>query len=445
MPLIQNFVQTIQHIGKIPELRRKLLVTLGLLVIYRIGFAVPIPGVNTRAIAQLTKQFAEGDWGQVFQLANLVSGGGVLTFTMFALGIMPYISASIIFQLLTKVVPTLEQLSKEGESGRRKINQWTRYSTIGISVVQSFFMMTTVSTQFSQIVAPGVGTAGFVFMGVVSLTTGTCFLMWLGEKITDHGIGNGASIIIMAGIIAGIPGAVFDAVSQFNQGSVKWWGLLLLLVSFVATVAGVVYITQGQRRIPIQQAKHTRGRRQYGGQRHYMPLKVNMAGVMPIIFASALLTFPQIIINLVAGEGSSLAGMFSEQGSFLYVFLYVVMVFVFSFFWNQLIFNPVEMANNMKEWGSFVPGIRPGKKTAVFLEGSMNRITLAGALFLSIIAVFPIVLLDLTNITLIIFLGGTSILIVVGVALDVVQKIESHLLMRHYKGFLGGGGIRGRK
>jgi preprotein translocase subunit SecY len=401
--------------------------------------------VNTAAVASLVRQFSEGAWGQVFGLANLVSGGNVLNFAIFSLGIMPYISASIIFQLLTKVVPTLEQMQKEGEAGRRRINQWTRYATIGISVLQSFFMMTTVTSQYPQIVAANVSPSGFVFMGIVALTAGTCFLMWLGEKITEHGIGNGASIIIMAGIVAGIPPAIGDVFTSFGQGDVHFVAIFALLASFVLTVAGVVFITQGQRRIPIQQAKHTRGRRQYGGQRHYMPLRVNMAGVMPIIFASALLTFPQILLNLVVGQESPLAQLFAERGSFAYVSLYVGMVYIFSFFWNQLIFNPVEMANNMKEWGSFVPGIRPGKKTAAFLEHSLNRITLAGATFLAVIAVFPILLLQWTGITLVMFLGGTSVLIVVGVALDVVQKIESHLLMRHYKGFLGGGGIRGRR
>ncbi|MHC5021288.1 MAG: preprotein translocase subunit SecY [Planctomycetota bacterium] len=424
MSLIQNFVSTVQSIGKIPELRRKLMITL------------------------LIAAHAEGGgFGRIFALANLVSGGSVLSFTLFSLGIMPYISASIIFQLLGKVVPTLEQLQKEGESGRRKITQWTRYATIGIALVQGFFMMTAVLNIAPQIKFTEMGTGSFIFVGLLSLTTGTVFLMWLGEKITEHGIGNGASLIITANIIAALPGGVWQVVQQVAAGSTSVMAIAALSVVFVLTVVGVVFITQGQRRIPIQQAKHTRGRRQFGGQRHYMPLRVNMAGVMPIIFASALLMFPQMIFNLevFGGPNGALGRWINRTGGWPYCLAYAILTYFFSYFWNQLIFSPQEMANNMKEWGSFVPGIRPGKKTAAFLEKSMTRITLAGATFLAFIAIFPLILLDWTGIMLVIFLGGTSMLIAVGVALDVVQKIESHLLMRHYKGFLGGGGIRGRQ
>ncbi len=443
MSLIQSFVSSVQNIARIPELRTKLLVTLGLLIVYRLGFYVPIPGVDTAAVMQIVQQQSQTPMGAIMNLVDLVSGGSFLSCTLFALGVMPYISASIIFQLLVKVIPSWEQMQKEGEAGRRRINQWTRYATIGIAALQSFFMMSSLRIQYPQLVTGG---AEFLVIAILALTTGTMFLMWLGEKITDHGIGNGASIIIMAGIVANIPQSLRDLLGRFWQGSVAFPAVVAVIISFLLTVSGVIFITQGQRRIPIQQAKYTRGGRVYGGQRHYIPLRVNMAGVMPIIFASALLAFPNIIISLIpGGQGSALGQLFVERGSFAYVLLYVGLTFFFSYFWNQLIFNPMDMANNMKEWGSFVPGIRPGKKTAEFLEQIMNRITLAGATFLAFIAVMPLMLFRWTGIGFVFLLGGTSILIVVGVALDLVQKIESHLLMRHYKGFLGGGGIRGRR
>jgi len=440
--MIQSFIETTQNILKIPELRKKIGMTFLLLIVYRVGFKIPLPGVDASKLREIAERLGGSGLGALFKLADLVSGGGFLSFTLFSLGIMPYISAAIIFQLLTKVVPKLEEISKEGASGRLKIEQYTKYATILICLVQGTMVVQHLAAPQYGLVANA--TIGFYFMAVLSLTTGAMFLIWLGKLIDDHGIGNGISIIIMAGIIARLPTSFADVVAQVRTGELHFTAMLILVVGFVLTVVGVVFIQQGQRRIPVQQAKHTRGRRVYGGQRHFMPLRVNMAGVIPIIFASSLLIFPRMITPLL-GQGNPLDRLF-QSGAYLHVIFYVALTFFFCFFWNSLIFNPAEMANNMKEYGSFIPGIRPGKKTANYLEKIITRITLAGAAFLAFIAVFPEVLYSWAQLGFVFFLGGTSLLIVVGVALDVVQKVESHLLMRHYKGFMGsGGGIRGRR
>ncbi|MHC5037451.1 MAG: preprotein translocase subunit SecY [Planctomycetota bacterium] len=441
--MIQAFIETIQNILKIPELRKKIGMTFALLVVYRLGFKIPLPGVDPTELKALAERLGGSGLGALFKLADLVSGGGFLSFTLFSLGIMPYISAAIIFQLLTKVVPKLEEISKEGASGRQKIEQYTKYATILICLVQGTMVVQHLASPAYRLVPNP--TLGFYFLAVLSLTTGAMFLIWLGKLIDDHGIGNGISIIIMAGIIARLPQSLGELVNKVRVGEVHYTAMVVLLAVFIFTVVGVVFIQQGQRRIPVQQAKHTRGRRVYGGQRHFMPLRVNMAGVIPIIFASSLLIFPRMFTQYLGGRDHPLYRMF-EVGGYLHVIFYIALTFFFCFFWNSLIFNPSEMANNMKEYGSFIPGIRPGKKTANYLEKIITKITLAGAAFLAFIAVFPELLFSWAQLAFVFFLGGTSMLIVVGVALDVVQKVESHLLMRHYKGFMGSGhGIRGRR
>jgi len=411
---------------------------------------------------------AGGLGARMLDLVDMFSGGALSRATVFALGVMPYISASIIFQLLTTVIKPLEELSKEGEAGRKKINQYTRYATVLLCIVQGFFMARYVATmnpavegrELHFVVSPGFT---FYLTAILSLTAGSIFLMWIGEQITEFGIGNGISLIIMANIVARMPSAIYDLARnkfmlKLSADEAGKFGILmglLLIGIYVAVVVGVIIIQQAQRRITVQQAKHTRGRRVYGGQRHYMPLRVNQAGVIPIIFAQSLLTFPALILTgIVGGMGSGGFARFirglTEQleiGNFLYILLYIAMIFFFCFFWTAIVFNPIKMADDMKQYGHFIPGIRPGNKTSDYLEKLMTRITLAGAAFLALIAIMPQLfnrILDLPWGAASLY-GGTGLLIVVGVALDLVQKIESHLLMRHYSGFLKGSKIRGSR
>lgn len=444
--------RTFLNIFKIPELRNKVLFTVGLLVIYRIGFYVALPGVHQEKMAR------SGGLGDLADYFAMFSGGDLSQSTIFGLGIMPYISASIIFQLLVTVVPTLERLKNEGEVGRRKIQEYTRYATVGLCIVQGVIWMRYLNAnQF--IYADFRGSILYWLMGLLALTSGTIFLMWIGEQIDKYGIGNGVSLIIMAGIVSRMPRAVIwvceNANLRMTSDSVNEMGpskILFVIVAFVGVVAGSILITQGQRRIPIQQAKQTRGRRVYGGQRQYLPLRVNHGGVMPIIFASSLLIFPGVIFRQLAGvfpggPWDFLASSF-QTGGYLYIVSYVAMVFFFSYFWTTVQFQPKEMANNLRDFGSFIPGLRPGKRTADYLEKVMGRITYVGAAFLSLIALIPTVVAEWLQIPFVVsaFLGGTGLLIVVSVALDVVQRIEANLIMRNYKGFLGNEGpIRGRQ
>jgi preprotein translocase subunit SecY len=444
--------RTFLNIFRIPELRNKVLFTLGMLVIYRIGFYVPIPGVNQEAMGNSNPL---GEFGEYFAM---FTGGDLGQSTIFGLGIMPYISASIIFQLLVTVVPALEKLQKEGEVGRRKISEYTRYATVGLCMIQGVIWMRYLQGN-NFVYADFRGSLLYWFIGLLTLTTGTVFLMWIGEQVDKYGIGSGVSLIIMAGIVSRMPSAVmyvyenadftFAGTSSNAMGPPK---ILFLLVAFVCVVAGSILITQGQRRIPIQQAKQTRGRRVYGGQRQYLPLRVNHGGVMPIIFASSLLIFPSVLFSQLAaifpgGPWNFLAGAF-RAGGFLYVVTYIAMVFFFAYFWTTVQFQPKEMANNLRDYGSFIPGLRPGKRTADYLEKVMSRITYVGAAFLALIAIIPTMVATWMQIPFIVsaFLGGTGLLIVVSVALDVVQRIEANLIMRNYQGFLGGEGpIRGRQ
>ncbi|MHC4450234.1 MAG: preprotein translocase subunit SecY [Planctomycetota bacterium] len=436
--------QHFAHLFQIPELRKRILLTIALLAVYRIGWNVPIPGIDPQKVAKLMEQGGGGN--SLLDFLNIISGGGLQRASLFSLGIMPYISASIIFSLLVKVIPALEKVSKEGSAGQRKIGQWTRYATVPICLVQAIFAVQPYTEPVAALRGTEFGYSAITFnavpfawmlWAVLALTAGSIFLMWLGEQITEHGVGNGISILIMAGIVARLPNSFFAA----NLGTAK---TVLLTGMFVLVTLGVVFITKGQRKIPVQYAKLTRGRRVYGGQRHYMPVKVNMAGVMPVIFASALLSFPPIIFKAVGLDGLAEA---LNYGKYLWSMSYIGLTFFFSFFWVALMFNPVEMSKNMKESGSFIPGIRPGRPTAEYLEKIMNRITLAGAFFLALIAVLPVVLADSLDLPLLLttYLGGTTILIVVSVALDLVDKINSYLVMRNYEGFLGGSGKSGKK
>ncbi|MBL8749219.1 MAG: preprotein translocase subunit SecY [Planctomycetes bacterium] len=433
---------TLANLFKVKEIRNKILVTLGLLFVFRIGHFIPLPGVN---IAESLKQIGNlSGVGQIFSMINVLTGGSLQSATLFSLGVMPYISASIIFSLLTKAVPALEKIAKEGQSGQRKINQYTRIATVGICLIQSWFVIFgSLGADGSRLMHAGVqqlfGIYAIVVM--VALTAGTMFVMWLGEQITEHGIGNGTSLIIMAGIVSNLYPSL-TIYFEYGMDRHAWQSLLLFLGAWGLAVVAVVYMTKAQRRIPIQQAKHTRGRRVYGGQRHFLPFKVNQTGVMPIIFGSALLVIPAMIGKALGITWLETA--FGGQRGFWFVLLYTALIFFFSFFWTSMMFQPNEIANNLKEGGSFIPGIRPGRPTAQFLEETMVRITLAGAAFLAVVAVVPSLLgahrSGGFNEVMIYFMSGTSILIVVGVALDMVEKVNAMLVMRNYEGFLEEGG-----
>lgn len=436
----------------IPELRRKIFFTLGLLLVYRVGWQIPLPIIDQ---ARMTAFFGNqsNTIGQIFQQVAVFSAAQLSQITIFGLGIMPYISASIIFQLLASVWPPLEKLQKEGESGRKKINEYTRYATVILCLGQSWMylkFLTDNQLVLQQYLAPGGGlTFGWQLVTVLTMTTGTVFLMWLGEQIDEFGIGNGISLLIMAGILAGMPGALVQLFQQsdFELGSTGKLGievLILLVVLFIAVVAGVVFITLGQRRIPTQSAKHVRGRRVYGGTRQYLPLRVNQANVMPIIFASSLLMFPSILFNYLARAypGSSfwsnLNDAFTRGTSFFYNVLYIILIYFFCYFWTAITFNPKDISENLKNFGTFIPGHRPGRPTANYLEKVMERITYVGAGFLAIVAITPTIIASIFNVPFGVasFFGGTGLLIAVSVAFDLVQKIDSHLVMRNYRGLL---------
>lgn len=431
---------SIANLFKVKEIRTKILITLGLLLVYRIGHFIPLPGVDFESALKQARNL--GGVGKLFSMMNVLTGGSLQSATLFSLGIMPYISASIIFSLLTKAVPALEKIAKEGQAGQRKINQYTRITTVGICLVQSWFVIFgALGAENSKMLFPGVREWFGIYCIVVmlALTAGTMFVMWIGEQITEHGIGNGTSLIIMAGIISNLYPSL-TSYFAYGMNREAWQSLLLFAGAWGAVVVAVVYMTKAQRRIPIQQAKHTRGRRVYGGQRHYLPFKVNQAGVMPIIFGSTLLLIPTMLGSATGIDW--FADTFGTQRGFWYVASFTVLIFFFSFFWTSMMFQPNEIANNLKEGGTFIPGIRPGKPTAEYLEGTMIRITLAGAAFLALIAVAPSLVGSRgggsMDEVLIYFMSGTSILIVVGVALDMVEKINALLVMRNYEGFLGG-------
>ena len=450
---------TIANVFRIPELRKKILFTVMMLCIYRVGFQVALPGIDQLAMqAKMAPSGgdSESPLGRVADYLQVFTGGSLRQSSLFGLGIMPYISASIIFQLLVTVIPALEKLHKEGETGRKKIQEYTRYAAVGLCMIQSSFLLVYMRKQqfiFQDIVQNH--WYMFFFMGVAAMTAGTIFLMWLGEQIDEYGIGNGISLIIMAGIVSRMPWAVMqvwkmaDLSYDAEPGKIGMAQIIFLILAFVGVVAGAILITQGQRRIPIQQAKMTRGRRVYGGQRQYLPLRVNHGGVMPIIFASTLILFPSIIIGQLSNAWpNSFLDQIKEafqMTSFTYNLFYVGLIFFFAYFWTTVQFQPKEMATNLRDHGSFIPGLRPGRRTAEYLEKVMSRITYVGAAFLALIAVVPTVVMLWLEIPFNVstFLGGTGLLIVVSVSLDLVQRIETNLIMRNYAGFMDGGRVKG--
>ena len=425
---------------RIPETRRRITATLLLLVAYRIGFHIPIPGLGIDFLQEASRAGSTA-----FGLLSAFSGGKLGSSVIFSLGIMPYISASIIFSVLAKVSPQIEALQKEGASGQKKINQWTRLSVVPISLIQAVFVWFGVFKSDPSMFAAGVEPGfGMMLVVVLSLMAGAILVMWIGELITEYGVGNGASLIIMSGIIASMPASIAGVMAQQDEA---YNTLLTLAGIWIAIVLVIVFITKGERRVPIQYARLTRGRRVYGGQRHYLPIKVNMAGVMPIIFASALFIIPGLLFQYLSSWSDwqiwqTMSYWFSDTNGFVYIALSMVLVFGFCFFWNNLMFRPEEIADNLREHGSFIPGIRPGQKTAQYIKEILTRITLAGAVFLAALAVLPnFITGGIPGIQgqLAYFLGGTSVLIVVGVALDLVDRLNAELVMRNYGGFMKGG------
>jgi preprotein translocase subunit SecY len=455
------------NVFKIDDLRKKIVTTLLLLLVYRVGMQIPIPGISLQTVHDFLKraeqQGAEGGgpFGGFFTMVGVLSAGGLLSIGIFSLGIMPYISSSIIFSILGKVVPALEKMVKEGSQGQKRLNQWMRWGTVPICLVQAVFVVQGIIMNPGNALPGAAGLqlvnraewdgvfpgywVGFFVPAVLALTAGTLFLMWIGEQITEYGVGNGISLLIMAGILARMermgeelfhPAGAGNTESAFAAGALK---AVMILILYLAVSMAVVYVTKGTRRIPIQYARMVRGRGVYGGQKHYLPLKVNQANVMPVIFSSSLLAFPAVIFGVL--EWSYAKDMFSKgHASWVYTTLDVALIFFFSFFWVQLMFQPNEMAKNMKEYGAFIPGIRPGKATADFLDKSMVRLTLAGAFFLVFISLLPQVVSAVMDVSYssATFLGGTSILIVVAVALDLVDRMNAQLLMRNYEGFMKG-------
>lgn len=446
--------QAFANLFKIPDLKKKILFTLGLVAVYRIGAFVPTPGIDGAKLMQFFDNIAKTQGGTLFGIMNMFSGGAIQRLTIFALGIMPYISASIILQLLTAVVPALERLSKEGEVGHKKIIQYTRYGTIVLAIIQSFFIALWLENparfQGLQIVQyPG---WPFRALTVLTLTTGTAFIMWLGEQIQEFGIGNGISLIITAGIVSRIPSAMYQLISLVSpfapeRSQIDPLKLILMAIMLVGVVVAVVLITQGQRKIPIQYTKRVIGRKVYGGHSTFIPLRVNQAGVIPIIFAQSIILFPATIAGLVPSQAIQSVANALMRGQLLYNLIYGTLIIFFCYFYTAITFNPVDVANNMKKYGGFVPGIRPGRQTADHLDFIMTRITLPGAIFLAIIAVLPTIISRSMKIPYLVasFFGGTGLLIIVGVMLDTMRQIESYLLMRHYEGFMKRGHVRGRR
>jgi preprotein translocase subunit SecY len=459
-------MDALKNIFAVSDLRRRVLFTLAMLGVYRIGSHIPTPGVNRAALEELARQVQNN----MFGLYDMFSGGNLSQVTIFALGIMPYISASIILQLLTVVWPYLERLSKEGELGRRKITQYTRYGTIFLSVVQSLGIAVFLERQTA--VAGGlplVYEAGWSFrlMTVLTLTTGTSFVMWLGEQITERGIGNGMSLIIFAGIVVNLPSAVFQTVDQMRTGQIGLIRIAILIVMMILVVGAIIFVERGQRRVTVQYAKRVVGRRMYGGSSTHIPLKVNTGGVIPVIFASSLLAFPATIAQAFQGDWALAVRDQLALGMPLYVLLYVTLIIFFAYFYTAIIFNPDDVAENMRKYGGFVPGIRPGKRTAEYIDTILARITLAGSVYLAAVAILPEFLLTgfkvapipvvgeyldaslprffTEGIGITFYFGGTSLLIIVGVAMDTVQQVESQLIMRHYDGFMKKTRIRGRR
>jgi preprotein translocase subunit SecY len=434
-------IKSIQHIFAIPELRRRVLFTIGMLAVYRIGCHVPTPGVN----AQVLARFFAGTEGTLLGMVSAFTGGALERMTVFALGIMPYISASIILQLLSVVFEPVERLSKEGEQGRKTITKWTRYGTIVLSIVQGTGIAVGLQTMRGPagepvVAAPGLG---FILLTVITLTAGTAFIMWVGEQITERGIGNGISLIIFTGIVANLPGALVNTVRLMQSGTISLFALLVIGLIMVAAIWAIVFMELGQRRLPIHYAKRVVGMRNYGGQKSHLPLKINMSGVIPPIFASSIIMFPATVANLVdVGWVKSIAGMMTPA-HWVYNLFYVAFIIFFCYFYTAVTFNPVDVAENVKKQGGYIPGIRPGKATSDYIDTVLGRLTFAGALYISAVCVLPTLLIGRFNVPF--FFGGTSLLIVIGVGMDTAAQIEAHLISRSYEGFMKGVSLRGRR
>jgi len=428
-------------VSKVPELQRRILFTILLLGVYRIGVYIPTPGIDNVALLA----YFEHAQGSLFGLMDMFAGGAFSNFSIFALGIMPYISASIILQLLTIAVPHLERLSKEGETGRRKITQYTRYGTVLLSIIQGFGIAYGLQQMAGPSGAPIVLQPGwsFIMMTVITLTSGTAFIMWLGETITEKGIGNGISLIIFAGIVCRLPAAIGNTYRLATAGELGVLVILLITVLMVAVIGAIVFVEAGQRRIPVQYAKRIVGRKMYGGQTTHLPLKINTAGVIPPIFASSVIMFPATIANFAPQGWIKDIASYLVPGRLGYEILYVAFIFFFCFFYTAVTFKPDDVAENMKKFGGYVPGIRPGKKTAEYIENVLEKLTFSGAIYVSIICVLPSVLISQMNVPF--YFGGTALLIVVGVAMDTASQIESHLLTRQYEGFMKKGHIARRR
>ena len=426
--------------ANIPELRRRVIFTLLMLFVYRMGVQIPTPGINGEALASFFQQNA----GTLFGMFNMFSGGALENFSIFALGIMPYISASIIIQLLTVVIPQLETLKKEGEAGRRKITQFTRYGTVGLALIQGFFIASGLESMTGPSGVPIVIETGIQFkmMTVLTLTTGTCFIMWLGEQMTERGIGNGISLIIYAGIIARLPAAIGNSIQLIKAGEMPLILVPIMLAMMLGVIGLIVFFETAQRRIPIQYAKRVVGRRVYGGQSSHLPLKINISGVIPPIFASSIMMFPATIGAFIQIDWVQQLSAAFSPGTIYYYIMYIGMIVFFCFFYTAVTFNPDDVAENLKKNGGFVPGIRPGKKTAEFIDKVLTRITVVGAIYLGTVCVLPTLLISKFNVPF--YFGGTALLIVVGVAIDTISQIESHLVMRNYEGFMKAGKIKGR-
>ena len=439
---------------KIPDLKKRLIVTGALIAVYRVGCYIPTPGIDGTALAEFFNRIAKTQGGTIFGIINMFSGGAMERLTIFALGIMPYISASIILQLLTAVIPALEKIAKEGKAGYEIINQYTRYGTIALSVIQSFFIALWLENParfegLRIVMYPG---WGFRILTILTLSTGTIFIMWLGEQIQERGIGNGISLVITAGIISRIPTAMnqlFVLISPFSPSrrQIQPFTLLIMAALLVIVVFAVIMITQGQRKIPVQYARRIVGRKIYGGQSTYIPLKVDTSGVIAIIFAQSIILFPATLASFIPNPAFQRLAQGLIRGHLLYTLLYALLIIFFCYFYTAIVFNPVDLSDNMKKYGGFIPGIRPGASTAEYLDFIMDRITLTGAIFIAIIAIFPDFIMAWLKVPYLVasFFGGTGILIIVGVMLDTLKQIESHLLTHHYEGFIKSGHLRGRR
>ena len=435
--MFERLITSFQNIFKIAELRKRLLFTLVMLVVYRVGAHIPTPGINNEEL----HKFLIEKGGSLIGFVDIFTGGALSRLTIFALGIMPYISASIILQLLTVVIPHLSKLAKEGERGRKKIIQYTRYGTIGIALVQSFGIAIGLEGMNQGAFVMEKGWA-FRLMTVITLTAGTAFLMWLGEQITERGVGNGISLIIFAGIVARLPSAVVQTFDLYTVGQLSFALLVVLGVVMMAVVAAIVFLETGRRKIPVQYAKRVIGRRVYGGQSTHIPLKINTAGVIPPIFASSIIAFPATIAGFIQIPWVQAIGSQLAPGSVPYTLIYVSMIIFFCFFYTAVVLNPVDMADNMKKYGGFIPGIRPGQRTSDYIYKVLTRVTFAGSLYLATVCVIPELFIYKLGVPF--YFGGTSLLIVIGVGLDTAQQIESHMLMRNYEGFLAKGRLKGR-